>query len=708
MNHFRQTQQILYLESYEFHAHLFPIDHLRLTPNGNSLISISGDGMVFILKVETLKEEIEEEEIEDMVEQRVIINEEKGISNTINDLFYVKHAALKNQQRIIKTMQLEVARYKKKMKTDEENRHKERRMKINTIEKSFKQAMKDSQDLRDTFFKTSDEKLRKRNEEIQRLLNETQIEEQRLTAHTDKMVAYEQKRNQKLNDEYEKLQLEKEQKIKEIIEEQRTITKELDDEYKSKITELRNKYTQIVENSKIYGENFLNKIELEEAEHEKEISMKSRKYEKWIKQESGENQRLQKKGDKLALLNTQSNTIDNKKQAAFEQLVIENTELLEEKVKICISLLKKQEQLLEREQVVFSKDETIKQAKDEQVNLENFRFMLDQKIKSLTANKKTLVEEIEAREKILRDMFNELVRQSQLNSKTYLKIKEKLKRLDILQAQKKNTELRIYYWNTKMKEYHRHLTSMLSAGNSKISIASKVKEMLKESQKSDIDKELRQLSKKDIVNRITKMGGDVGTNVHEELLNQNKWLLKKLHMINIASKQIRMIRDENIEMSLNQNKKLIEECNKLKIDNEFLVQQYNNYKKIINEARTNNRIFMKQQSKIQNSRISHHKKPQKTIFQEIIDKHAADMNGSGVVMVREDADESSHGNGRRENMSSSSSVRMRKSGNKFLRRSGGKLNRGLSGKSSKKGGKISLPKISKVKWGSGFVAREKN
>jgi hypothetical protein len=90
--------------------------------------------------------------------------------------------------------------------------------------------------------------------------------------------------------------------------------------------------------------------------------------------------------------------------------VIENTELLEKKVKICISLLKKQEQLLEREQVVFSKDETIKNARDEQINLENFRFMLDQKIKSLTANKQTLIEEIDSREKILRDMFNELIR----------------------------------------------------------------------------------------------------------------------------------------------------------------------------------------------------------------------------------------------------------------------------------------------------------
>jgi hypothetical protein len=35
-------------------------------------------------------------------------------------------------------MQLEVARHQKKLKTDEDNRHKENKMKIQRIEKAFK------------------------------------------------------------------------------------------------------------------------------------------------------------------------------------------------------------------------------------------------------------------------------------------------------------------------------------------------------------------------------------------------------------------------------------------------------------------------------------------------------------------------------------------------------------------------------------------
>lgn len=60
-------------------------------------------------------------------------------------------------------------------------------------------------------------------------------------------------------------------------------------------------------------------------------------------------------------------------------------------------------------------------------------------------------------------------------------------------------------------------------------------------------------------------------------------------MINLASKNIIEIREENILTGLNQNKKLIEECNKLKEDNDYLVKKYKQYNKVIKEANRNNK-----------------------------------------------------------------------------------------------------------------------
>jgi hypothetical protein len=61
-------------------------------------------------------------------------------------------------------------------------------------------------------------------------------------------------------------------------------------------------------------------------------------------------------------------------------------------------LIKMQEQLLEREQVIFSKEEACKAARDEQINLENFRYMLDQKIKTLNMDKEKLLQDVGEKE----------------------------------------------------------------------------------------------------------------------------------------------------------------------------------------------------------------------------------------------------------------------------------------------------------------------
>lgn len=126
-------------------------------------------------------------------------------------------------------MQLEVARHQKKLKTDEDNRHKENKMKIQRIEKAFKQSLKNSEELKKTFFQTSDVKLAERIEEIQRLENQILSEEKQLTDHTQKMVNYEVNRNFKLRDNLNNLRAEKEQKISQIVSEQQHVIEELND-----------------------------------------------------------------------------------------------------------------------------------------------------------------------------------------------------------------------------------------------------------------------------------------------------------------------------------------------------------------------------------------------------------------------------------------------------------------------------------------------
>ena len=219
--------------------------------------------------------------------------------------------------------------------------------------------------MRNEFLKNSDLKLKTREEQIAKLKQLMKEEEDRLDTHTNNIVEYEKNRNAKLESEYQNFKENKEGEILDVAHEQKSALTDLRSGYEEKLDMLKNKHGQILKNAKVYGENFLEKIELEENEHEKEIQMKIKHYESLIKSELQENKKLEKLRVEYFKKNTHTKAEDVKKQKEFETLVINNTERLEDKVKICISLLKKQEQLLEREQVVFSKDETIRNARDE-------------------------------------------------------------------------------------------------------------------------------------------------------------------------------------------------------------------------------------------------------------------------------------------------------------------------------------------------------
>jgi hypothetical protein len=297
---------------------------------------------------------------------------------------------------------------------------------------------------------------------------------------------------------------------------------------------------------------------------------------------SKEYEYAQKANEELNAENDNNKKEDVKQQRKFEEEFIQNTKLQEEKVKIVVDLLKIQEQLLEREQVVFSKDETIKMARDEQINLENFQFLLKQKIKSLQENKKDLDVEIDAREKILRDMFNELIKQSQINSHHYNEIKDKMQKLRILEEQKKNIELRIYYWAVRIKDYHRKINSKINSAQKLSEVKILINKMIQDSNE-EMRKHPDLKIDTDYVKSIANASSDVGTTVHKELIEQNTWLIKKLDMIAQASDNIKRIREENIETGLNQNKKLIEECNKLNTDNDYLSKKHRYYEKVIGE-----------------------------------------------------------------------------------------------------------------------------
>ena len=67
-------------------------------------------------------------------------------------------------------------------------------------------------------------------------------------------------------------------------------------------------------------------------------------------------------------------------------------------------------------------------------------------------------------------------------------------------------------------------------------------------------------------------------------MKQGNWLTKKLSLIKETSKKLKKIRNDNINTILNQNTKLIEECNMLRAENESYKKEMKKIEKQLAEA----------------------------------------------------------------------------------------------------------------------------
>jgi cilia- and flagella-associated protein 57 len=76
-----------------------------------------------------------------------------------------------------------------------------------------------------------------------------------------------------------------------------------------------------------------------------------------------------------------------------------------------------------------------------------------------------------------------------------------------------------------------------------------------------------------------------GDDINEELHKQGRWMNRKLWLIDETNKKLKEIREENVDQILNQNTKLIEECNILRAENERHKKLTRNVQKMLMEAK---------------------------------------------------------------------------------------------------------------------------
>ena len=238
----------------------------------------------------------------------------------------------------------------------------------------------------------------------------------------------------------------------------------------------------------------------------KEIKQDILKEEEILKGLNGRNRTLMDENEKLKKQDTtyQQNVND---------LLAENNSVKELYLRINADIQKMEEQLIEREEVILSKEETCKSAKDEQLNLENFRYLLDQKIKMLSSDKHDTLQRIDRQERQLKETFQELIKESNKNDDKHEESKKKDNAIKVLQLELKKLDFEIFFTRNKINDLNSNISKLVADKDNKDKWPRTLKDIL--TRVSSVNNELnskvqskRELTDEEIFDILQQAGGE--------------------------------------------------------------------------------------------------------------------------------------------------------------------------------------------------------
>ncbi|KRX00640.1 WD40-repeat-containing domain [Pseudocohnilembus persalinus] len=570
---------------FEIQAHSSSICAMQISNDNQYLITGDVTGVVQMLKIKDAIFKGEQIDNRLNILQNLKPEDKSRIDQTNNDLFLAKISKIiqKNEQKY--ELSKQVVRLEQDKKFEIQNIDARYRKKVAQINSEFENTMNQDISIKDTFINKSTEEYNKllklyQQEEEKYANNIKNLEQQ----HKEK-IEYEEQRNKDLELEIEDIKSGHKDRLQKLLDDHQEQLKKLKLQFYDKCQSVQVKYSNVIDSAKVFGNTFIKSLEKEEAEQEKEIEFKIKELKDEIAKVHKVNEDLRKKNEQYENEYTQLKKEDDSMQKEFDELFKKHNEIRLENLKNDEHILKSQHQLLERLQVIDSKEETCKSAKDEQINLENFRYMLDQKIKSLQSEKQNLLEKINSKEVNLKSMFNELIKESNQNETKYQKLKKLNAEIKVLENSIKKSEVEIYFNTNKLTTFQNKLANIMKSNESVTVIAKRLNDML---EMKDTDEEEKYRQKKvisnDDIQEIIKMKQEKPNEVNDELFKQGEWLKKKLHLIKETSGKLKVIRDDNINTILNQNTKLIEECNLLRGENERYRKEMKKIEKLLAEA----------------------------------------------------------------------------------------------------------------------------
>ena len=145
-----------------------------------------------------------------------------------------------------------------------------------------------------------------------------------------------------------------------------------------------------------------------------------------------------------------------------------------------------QHQLNERIGIIRHKEESYKEATEDQMNLENYKSLIDDRIIGLQQNKKSMIEVISEKDEELETLFNELIGATEKNDKKEFEIDKLEGYKEHLEGNAKRSEIQIFFGMKRLKSYQEFIENILNSKMTRNKIYAKICDFLSKPLQEDL------------------------------------------------------------------------------------------------------------------------------------------------------------------------------------------------------------------------------
>jgi WD40 repeat protein len=379
-----------------------------------------------------------------------------------------------------------------------------------------------------------------------------------------------QDRYDALRDEMEELKVMYAKEVETLISMHKEVKANIEKDCQDTVNKVNEAYRTLWETMKAQSREYESGLQMSEKEYEEELAKEKERLSKTLSETQhqvkelklintklvGEKEKLEKRDQELTKMNGDLEEMNRTARA-------ENEELKWKAVKM-------QDQLVEREDVIKKKENTIKELRSFNIHLQNFRFVLDQKIKALKDDRGPMGEQMTNLQGHIRNMYSELLEEfenTKSSSTLAAELKAKNRSLSELNSQLRRD---IVLAKRKVALIQSDLVQLVRITN-KDSLLFGLKQLIDKHLSMD---ELVRGSEGELT-RPDSMSVEEANlaKVKQEVMYQHDLMKEQLMAIQRKTKTLETKSSSEVQRKMQENAALIKECNLLRNENARLLRE---------------------------------------------------------------------------------------------------------------------------------------